>query len=210
MSSASTPCSSAALKTHGNCLRGVPPRRPVSMSAIACRRRRLGPERARCRVRCPARGVVSGSDGYYQTAPGVRKARAAATSPATLCALPNRAVYPDCARTQRHGGDCVASPWPLTRARHHLPLPHPLGACHARHRMVAELHSALHRPFQESASTRPVGLACPTQRPRTNAAVPITRFGSWVRDQRWPCPALRGQRRQPSSGARPALRTAAR
>jgi hypothetical protein len=34
-----------------------------------------------------ARGVVSGSDGYYQTAPGVRKARAAAMSPATLCAL---------------------------------------------------------------------------------------------------------------------------
>ena len=44
--------------------------------------------------------------------------------------------------------------------------------------MVAELHSALHRPFQESASTRPVGRACPAQRPRTNAAVPITRFGS--------------------------------
>jgi hypothetical protein len=50
--------------------------------------------------------------------------------------------------------------------------------------MVAELHSALHRPFQESASTRPVGRTCPTQRPRTNAAVPITRFGSWVKDPR--------------------------
>jgi hypothetical protein len=31
-----------------------------------------------------ARGVVSGSDGYYQTAPGVREARGAATSRATL------------------------------------------------------------------------------------------------------------------------------
>jgi hypothetical protein len=46
--------------------------------------------------------------------------------------------------------------------------------------MVAELHSAIHRPFQESASTRPVGRACPAKRPRTNAAVPITRFGSRV------------------------------
>ena len=53
--------------------------------------------------------------------------------------------------------------------------------------MVAELHSALHRPFQESASTRPVGRACAPQRPRTNATVPITRFGSRVRDPRWPC-----------------------
>jgi hypothetical protein len=157
-----------------------------------------------------ARGVVSGSDGYYQTAPGVRTARAAATSPATLCAPPNRAVHPDCARTHRHGRDCVASPWALKRARRHQPLPHPLGACRARHRMVAELHSALHRPFQESASTRPVGRACPAQRPRTNAAVPITRFGSWVKDPRWPCPALRENAHNPSRGARPALRTAAR
>ncbi len=113
-----------------------------------------------------ARGVVSGSDGYYQTAPAIRQARAAATPPATLCALPNRAVHPDSARTHRHGRDCVARPRAPTRARRHQPLPHPLGACGARHRMVAELHSALHRPFQASASTRPVGRACPPQRPK--------------------------------------------
>ena len=149
-----------------------------------------------------ARGVVSGSDGYNQTAPGVRKARAAATSPATLCAPPNRAVHPDCARTHRHGRDCVASPWALERARRHQPLPHPLGACRARHQMVAELHSALHRPFQESAPTRPVGRACPPQRPRTNAAVPITRFGSSVSDPRWPHPALREKRSHPRAAGR--------
>ena len=150
-----------------------------------------------------ARGVVSGSDGYNQTAPGVRKARAAATSPATLCAPPNRAVHPDCARTHRHGRDCVASPWALERARRHPPLPHPLGACRARHQMVADLHSALHRPFQESAPTRPVGRACPPQRPRTNAAVPITRFGSSVSDPRWPHPALREKRSHPRSRGAP-------
>ena len=110
------------------------------------------------------------------------------------CALPNRAVHPDCARTHRHGRDCVASPWTLKRARRHQPLPHPLGACRATHQMVAELHSTLHRPFQESASTRPVGRACPAQRPRTNAAVPISRFGSSVRDPRWPHPARREKR----------------
>ena len=52
--------------------------------------------------------------------------------------------------------------------------------------MVAELHSALHRPFQESASTRPVRQACPAQRPRTNAPVPITRFRSSVKNSTLP------------------------
>jgi hypothetical protein len=70
--------------------------------------------------------------------------------------------------------------------------------------MVAELHSAIHRPFQESASTRPVGRACPPQRPRTNAAVPITRSGSRVRNPRWPCHALRENADNPNRGARPA------
>src|ERR1039458_5841841 len=50
------------------------------------------------------------------------------------------------------------------------------GTATARHRVVAELRSALHRPFQESASTRPVGRACPPSRPRTNAAVPMNRW----------------------------------
>ena len=157
-----------------------------------------------------SRGVLFGSDGYYQTAPGVREARAAATSRATLCPLPKRALHPDCARTHRHGRDCVASPWTVKRVRRHQPLPHPLGACRARHRMVAELHSAIHRPFQESASTRSVGRSCPAKRPRTNAVVPITRFGSRVRDPRWPCPALRENADSPNRRARPALRTAAR
>jgi hypothetical protein len=160
-----------------------------------------------------ARGVVSGSDGYYQTAPGVREARTAATSPATLCALPNRALHPDCARTHhRHGRDCVARPWAPKRARRHQPLPHPLGVT------VRDIgwwlsyirRFILHRPFQESASTRPVGRVCSPQRPRTNAAVPITRFGSRVRDPRWPCPVLRENADNPNCRARPALRTAAR
>jgi hypothetical protein len=162
-----------------------PARTQDQPSAVELRRKR----KVR-RSRTP-RGVVSGSDGYDQTAPGVRKARAAATSPATLRALPNRALDPDCARTHRHGCDCVASPWAVERARRNQPLPHPLGVSRARHRVVAELHSALHRPFQESASTRPVGRACSPQRPRTNAAVPITRFGPWARDPRRRCPALR-------------------
>ena len=52
--------------------------------------------------------------------------------------------------------------------------------------MVAELHSALHRPLQESASTRPVRQACPAQRPRTNAPIPITRFRSSVKNSTLP------------------------
>jgi hypothetical protein len=127
---------------------------------------------------CTGRSIQA--DGH-KIAPGVRNAPAAATWPATLRALPNRALYPDCARTHRHGRHRVARPWALERARRHQPLPHPLGVWRAIHRVVAELHSALHRPFQESASTRPVGRACSPQRPRTNAAVPINPFGSWVR-----------------------------
>ena len=122
---------------------------------------------------CTRRSIQA--DGH-KIAPGVRNARAAATSPATLRALPNRALDPDCARTHRHGRHRSARPWALERARRHQPLPHPLGIWRARHRVVAELHSALHRPFQEAASTRPVGRACSTQRPRTNAVVPINRL----------------------------------
>jgi hypothetical protein len=42
--------------------------------------------------------------------------------------------------------------------------------------VVAELHSAVHRPFQKSASTRPVGRPRAPQRPRTDAAIPINRL----------------------------------
>ena len=143
---------------------------------------------------CTRRSIQA--DGQ-KIAPGVRNARAA-PSPATLRALPNRALYPDCARTHRHGRHRVARPWALERVRRHQPLPHPLGLWRARHRVVAELHSALHRPFQESASTRPVGRACAPKRPRTNAAVPINRLDRGSEDLRWPCPALRETLTTPS------------
>jgi hypothetical protein len=75
-----------------------------------------------------AGGVISESDGH-RTAPGAGKARAAATSPATLRALPTRALHSGCARTHRRGRSRVARPWALERGRRNRPLPHRLGAC---------------------------------------------------------------------------------
>jgi hypothetical protein len=84
------------------------------------------------------------------------------------------------------------------------------GTAAARHRVAAELHSALHWPFQESASTRPVGRVCPPQRPGTNAAVPMNRWvqaghgRAWARPSAETNSARRATRRLPlSRRARP-------
>jgi hypothetical protein len=89
------------------------------------------PRRARMRTRTRAHRSARGPslrrtivmDGH-RTA---RKARTAATSPATLRALPTRALHPCCARTHRRGRSRVARPWALGRGGRHRPLPHPLG-----------------------------------------------------------------------------------
>lgn len=68
------------------------------------------------------------SDGH-RAAP---QERAAATSPATLRALPTRALHPACARAHRRDRHRVARPWAPKRGLRHRPLPHPLGRNHRR------------------------------------------------------------------------------
>ena len=66
-----------------------------------------------------------------QTAPGIRKARAAGSSPATGHARPSRTLRPSCARARRRARHRVACPWVRRPTRSHRPLPHSL-ACSAR------------------------------------------------------------------------------
>jgi hypothetical protein len=63
----------------------------------------------------------------YGAAP---KARAAATSPETLRALPARALHSACARAHRRDRHRVTRPWAPKRGLRHRPLPHPLGRNH--------------------------------------------------------------------------------
>jgi hypothetical protein len=74
------------------------------------------------------RSITSDGD---QTAPGIRKARAAGSSPATGHARPSRTLRPSCARARRRARHRVACPWARRPTRSHRPLPHSL-ACSAR------------------------------------------------------------------------------
>jgi hypothetical protein len=159
--------SSDASRTSGQChplrVRGRDRVRPHAdltiLAKLAC---------ALARTRATARGVISESDGL-RTAPCARKAWAAATSPATLRALPTRAVHPGCARTHRRGRSRVARPWALERGGRHRPLPHPLGACRFASRFASP-------PSSGSTSLRRSAHSSPAAAPR--ARVPAQTSGA--------------------------------
>lgn len=73
------------------------------------------------RLRAALAGRISWSDGHRTAL----KARAPATSPATLRALPIRALRPGRARAHRRGRSRAARPWAPERRGRHRPLPHP-------------------------------------------------------------------------------------